>query len=340
MAWDPINETELTPGYPVLKHMRQAWNSIMWLFGQIGTLATGAVQNGSFEINSDGNQIPDGWTWTASPGGSIALDMTTPAHGATAVKITHPGGSGNGGGTLKSDYITCSELIPLYLGWIHWASAAGMKNRVSIEYYTKAKAAISTALLYESTINPTDPTYIFGGFTPVSGARYYKIIIEGGATDTNVAGSAYFDHLHPAEFAEYIRWQSVPCGTISEVSRSTASWADVGSVSLFLPRTGNLPKLIYTALDIAYVPGYSLPEGATPGSVRLRIGSSYSAEIGLSNDTYISTGTTVTTSESSTGVVTLYIQIKSGDAGMDGPVPVRARKPATSYSAVTPVTNF
>ncbi len=196
MAFSALTAAEVTAG--------AAWTDTTcqkikddfdYLYGLVGTLSSIGVANGSFEIDSDADGVPDNWVKALYAGGAFAMSTTAPDHGLTHIKFTHPGGASNGGGSLTSDYIECSELITYTLKFIHWASAAGMKNKVQIAYYTKAKVAISTLDLYNSTANPTSPTVFMRSFTPAATARYFKIILVGGFTDTDVSGSAYFDDL-------------------------------------------------------------------------------------------------------------------------------------------------
>jgi hypothetical protein len=156
------------------------------------------IINGSFELDSDADGQPDNWTCEEYAGGTIALETTDPAHGAKALKFIHPGGASNGGGYADTDYIEISELTVLAIGFIHWATAAGMKNKVQARYFTKAKIELSPGSpvdIYNSTSNPTSETAFIYSFTPPATARYMKVRLIGGYTDTDVAGTAYFDDV-------------------------------------------------------------------------------------------------------------------------------------------------
>lgn len=269
MAWDPINEAELTPGGAILKHMRQAWNCLKFLFGQIGTIASTGVQNGSFEVDSDGNGQPDNWTLSTYLGGAGTLVTDAPAHGAKALRLTHPGGAGNGGGYYESDYVICSSLIKAFHGFVHWASAAGMHNKVVVRYFDKAKVYLSSADLYDSTDNPTTPTYFIVAFQPPANARYYKLQLIGGHSDTDVAGAAYFDGVGPVGMELFSpRYASA---TIDEVSSSEAGYLDVASITFRSTHLG-LPARVYLPAEGSQV------TGAAEGLMRFRCGSNYSNE--------------------------------------------------------------
>ena len=269
MAWDPIDSAQLNPGFPVLPHMRKAWNSLLWLYGQIGTLSANGVQNGSFEIDSSLDGLPDNWTFAAYPGGSGAISASVPAHGAYAMGMTHPGGTGNGGGTLESDYNLCSELLTQYLGFIHWATASGMHNQVQIRYFDKAKAYISAETVYDSVSNPTAATYFIAGFTPPATARFFKVKLIGGNSDTDVAGTAYFDGLQPAGFE--LLDAHITAGACAETNNyAGTSWYDGTSMTIS-PWLCNLP------IAVTFT-GYGKSAYGTNG-LRFRIGTNYSNEV-------------------------------------------------------------
>jgi len=175
--------------------LRKIKDDLDYLYGLIGSgTGSSGVPNGSFEIDSDGDGVPDSWTKNLYPGGTFGINTTWTGQGAAAIAFTHPGGAGNGGGYLTSDYIECSELISYPIGFITWASAAGMKNKVQIQYYDQDKIGIGVAVdAYNSTSNPTSQTLFEEFFTPPADSRFLKIILIGGYTDTDVAGAAYFD---------------------------------------------------------------------------------------------------------------------------------------------------
>ena len=233
MAWDPIDESELRPGFAILNHMRQLWNSAKWLYGQIGTLATSQVQNGSFEVDSNDDGQPDNWTLNTYPGGSGAIVTDVPAHGIKAIRLVHPGGAGNGGGYYESDYCICSQLQRTVLNFIHWSSVAGMHNLVQVRFFDKDKVYISTSVLYSSTANPTSATYFVTSFIPPANARYYKVDLVGGDSATNVAGTAYFDGVGVAGLEATAAW-STPI-TIGSASTGEVNWTDAGSATFQVP---------------------------------------------------------------------------------------------------------
>ncbi len=156
------------------------------------SLVSGTIPNGSFEVDSDNDGVPDNWTFSPYSGGSLAYDTTTPSHGAKAIRITQT--TASGGGLLDSDYIPCSEHCYVNIRAMHKASAAGMDNRIQLSYYSATKSYISTVSAYASTANPTSWTEIIATLLPVANARFLKVRIVGGSPGATT-GIAYWDNL-------------------------------------------------------------------------------------------------------------------------------------------------
>jgi len=158
------------------------------------------IPNDSFEIDSDADGIPDNWDLSLFPGGTAGFETTNPAYGARSYKFVHPGGEGNGGGSLTSDYVLISPSEIYGLFFIHWASVAGIKNTVVAMYFDKDKSSLSQQTLYNSTANPTSPILLSSPHLVIPAtARFLRIIVTGGASEVDVAGIAYFDYVHLKE---------------------------------------------------------------------------------------------------------------------------------------------
>lgn len=224
MGYEAITVDEIAVGQPIRPAMVKAKNNFEYLYGQTGGPPK-LPSNGSFEMDTDEDGIPDNWTRSLYPGGVGGLETATPAHGSSAAYFTHPGGAENGGGYLESDYMECSSVETYWLYFIHWATAAGMKNIVRIVYYTAAKAAISTEDVYSSTSNPTSATLFCDTFIPPATARFMKIQTIGGYTDTNVAGTAYFDGLWliPAPYSGMILEAMYGASSVDQTALKTTT---------------------------------------------------------------------------------------------------------------------
>lgn len=304
MSWDPIDDAELNPGYNILKHMRKVWNSLQYLYGTIGTLGTDSVLNGSFEIDGDSDGVPDNWTKTLYPGGSFYLDSSNNVHGTQCIKIVHPGGSGNGGGYAESDYRMISPARLEVVSWIHWCTAASMKNMVQARYYTSAKTYISDETLYSSTVNPTSARMFSSALTIPSDARFVKYRLIGGYTDTDVAGTAYFDAVSDGLKLDIFK-DLKPSITFGSQTSGSGGWEDKSSVT-FLAHLNNLP------LTLSFPA--SVTGSAGTGVMRFKVGSVYSNEVQAVSSTVTNTFTLVLPS-SAAMQITLTMQLKAPDGG-------------------------
>jgi hypothetical protein len=204
MALDIPSAESIEPGKAETTTLwNQVRDSLLFLSGAVGGSLANDIFNGDFELDSDTDGVPDFWSKTDNhgttyPGGTVAFETTSPISGAQSMKFVHPGGAGNGGGLLESDYYECSENASFKLSWIHYSSAAGMKNQVIVYWYDKDQVALGgtpSTTIYSSTANPTSAKEFSGICNPPSGAKYYTIGLVGGFTDTDVAGTAYFDSV-------------------------------------------------------------------------------------------------------------------------------------------------
>lgn len=159
---------------------------------------TPKLVNGSFEVDSDSDDVPDGWTETLYTGGSATIDTTNYASGQQSYKITTPGGAGNGGGYLQTtDFIEVRQNAPLVVFW-QMKSTANINNQVVVYWYKAdqtASATASTTLYTESTNNPTGWTRMHASANPPSDAYYCKLRLVGGHTSVTNAGDCWFDDV-------------------------------------------------------------------------------------------------------------------------------------------------
>jgi hypothetical protein len=277
MAFTSISQAEIAAGQPVTQAlMQKVKDNDDYLYSQLGAGGggEGGIQNGSFEIDADADGVPDGWTKNLYPAGGGAIETASPAHGANAYKFVQQAGPGNGGGYLDmNDYLPCAPLIPLAFSWLHYATAAGMHNLVQVRWFDKAKVYLSTSDVYNSTSNPTSWGRITRPATPLSSARFWKLRIVGGYTDTDIAGTAYFDGM---EVSTPLSISICEGGSIAEIDDNVCdgNFHDRGSMTLYFPTmTANS---VVRVTVMAYLKG-----GANPdlyASQRFRVGSFYSGQ--------------------------------------------------------------
>ena len=249
MSFDPPTESECDVGRagssPWALKVR---DSLLALHST--SASTSKVPNGSFEIDSDSDGIPDLWDKDLYPGGSFSLqdaDDDTSIHGAACVKFTHPGGASNGGGNLTSDYMEVQEGRDLIVGWSIKVSATGAKNQVVVRYFDEDKVDLSADdTIYSSTSGPTSWTAVSVVSTPPANARYCKIKLIGGFTDTDPGASrdTYFDDIWLKE--------DEPLNVVSgdyffhpAYRGSTQSTSYTKTIEFYMPRSGTINAVLY-----------------------------------------------------------------------------------------------
>jgi hypothetical protein len=165
------------------------------------------IDNGSFELDTDGDGVPDGWMVTTYTGGTVDTDRydagTNPSpdvlHGEAALRFVSPGGAGNGGGYAdQADYFEVAEGEDLDVAFWIKASAAGVHNQVDVRWFTSAQAAHGTpqtTVYDEAAANPTGWTEMRYRVTPPSGARFAKVRLYGCIDDDATAGTTRYDRV-------------------------------------------------------------------------------------------------------------------------------------------------
>jgi hypothetical protein len=199
MGYQAISDNEVAIGKPAgLMLFKKIKNNIEYLYDQIGSAGTGgAIPNGSFEVDSDNNGYPDNWTWGGYNGGTLDLVTVDGGAGSRSVKITHPGGNGNGGGTLESDYLSCAAGDIRSFSLLHWAHD-GLRNKVAAHFFDAVKKPLSEGyeqILFDTVYSPPTPERLILPFVPPAGAHFFKVLLYGGVPDEAQAGEVYFDDV-------------------------------------------------------------------------------------------------------------------------------------------------
>lgn len=193
MPPNAITDAETAVGQPLSQPlMRKIKDWVEFFFGQSSSVVD--FPNNNFEIDSDANGQPDLWTVATHAGGTVELDTTTPIEGSSSLKMIHPGGGSQGGGTALSDFIPVSPDSVNNFSFLLKSTAAGVKINVTVKYYDKDKTTINEdSVIYTSTANPTSATEIIITDTAPGTALFCAIELEGGDTDTDVAATMHFD---------------------------------------------------------------------------------------------------------------------------------------------------
>jgi hypothetical protein len=151
------------------------------------------VINGDFNIDSDGDAIPDGWIFTPHSNGHIGRTATS-IKGPYAVYMSSPGGNFGGGLCESKDFIPASENGVYNLKWWMLASIATMRNQVEILFYDEDLNGFDSEIIFdEYTSNPIDDwTLVARSFTAPAGTRFMKVKINGGVVGHEIGGTVYF----------------------------------------------------------------------------------------------------------------------------------------------------
>ncbi len=153
----------------------------------------GLVPNGSFELDSNSDGVPDGWTLASDPGSSNALDNTQSTSGSQSFRFTS---TGTGGGSLTTtDFFPVNDTEQLRVNVDLFSSLATVLNIVRVEWYDVSQVSISNSDIYSSTANPTVWTTQNLFATPPVGARFAKLRLIGIDPSVLLSGNTYFDNV-------------------------------------------------------------------------------------------------------------------------------------------------
>lgn len=256
--------------------------------------SSGLVPNGSFEIDSNVDDIPDGWTLTSETGSDNEIDSTESTDGANCFRFTS---TGNGGGSLTTtDFFPVNEVSPLRVSFDIRSTVAGVNNIVRVEWYDVSQVSISNTDVYDSVSNPTTFTNNLLDATPPANARYAKLKLIGIDPGVAISGSTYFDRV--AVF--YNLNQEIA------FTRETAV-ATTGAASFDFTDIPSGVKKITVAFDQVSTDGTS--------SILISIGDSGGIENANYDHhvTYVSGSSTVNNSGNSTGFLVAFPAIATSE---------------------------
>lgn len=269
--FEPIEPAQIEVLQPVTAALwRKVRNSFNWLYGVVGTLAGEGAQNGFFEIDSDADGVPDGWTSSLYPGGSLSLNTTAQPHGSQCVRINHPGGSGNGGGYLESDYMPVAWFMGHFIQfWLYVAE--DVLVRVVFRWFDSDKVIISDSEPFARAV-ASNGMFLAGAAAPVD-ARFCKVRLIGGDSALTVAGSVFFDMV---SFNRVVLPPWVP-GVTATMTAATGGGTPEDTVSTtFNPGVAGVPVRLRFTGQISGLSGVVY--------LRCRVGDNYSNSITLTGD--------------------------------------------------------
>ena len=294
MPYDPLLAAEIASGKPLTSAMlTKIADNFAFLYSQLGSVAMVDVPNGNFEIDADGDGLPDSWTRYLYAGGAGGRTTATQISGTACLSMTHPGGAGNGGAYFESDYVPCNGGVGNYpyipLTWWHWATAAGMHNEVQILWFDADQVILgSPTIIYDSLANPTTPAFFALAAVPPSGARFFKVRLVGGNSDTDAAGTAYFDAVALRPGMEIYTPGTQRIASVASAALGTGAVAKVAEIA-----AGKFGQLtVYFELAATTSSGDSCTgaiyvNGVQVGTTRTMTGLT---TVGWSEDIYVAAG--------------------------------------------------
>jgi hypothetical protein len=155
--------------------------------------------NGDFELDSNGDGIPDNWTVNELTNATIAIDKVNPSEGLNCVKMLS---GGNGGGTITSPRFNVTTGHGFTVMFDILSSHADTLNTVIANYYDKAGTYIDSRTIYTNgTTNRTTDWEHFRLFSfpsIIGGEVSAELVFTGidAASTTKTAGAfTNFDNI-------------------------------------------------------------------------------------------------------------------------------------------------
>ena len=159
-----------------------------------GGTGSGLVPNGSFEIDTDANDEPDGWTRTDEAGSNNFIDTLNSSDGLQSMRFESTGSGG--GNIVTDDFIAVNDVDDLSVDFDLFSSVANVRNIVRVEWFDVSQVPISNTDVFDnSASNPLTFTRQNTTATPPAGARFAKIRLIGCDPSIATVGSTNFDRL-------------------------------------------------------------------------------------------------------------------------------------------------
>lgn len=347
MAFNSVPQGWIAVGKALVQSLFQRMkDDLDWLYSGIGGLAAANVPNGSMEIDGDADNVPDNWDRNLYPAGNgvlVSADGTVGGgDGAKIFKFSRLDGTSDptrGGGDLTSDYLECSFVELIHLGVLFRSTAAAVRNRVLIKFYGHDKVEIASQwlytngtgrLLWESTANPTTWTWlrILNVGVPI-GARFYKVVLVGGAPDATFLDAAdiYFDRVKttPSAMGHATLAETIDRGETSAGGNFLYQDIAGSAYNITIPPYVKWLKILGDVKTNAMDPAAA--------KIRFRIGANYSSVVQGDGVNYV-TGTMVLNVSALAGPQTVQLQWEHNPAAPSDTIWMRL--PATHLKYYEP----
>ena len=197
------------------------------------------VPNGSFELDPNVTAQPTGWGFAPFTGGSGVTTYNDSSHGSFSYRVIHPGGAGNGGGTLTLMPNSVTYPVPLpcsisqafTLRFDTKATLPGIRTKVILRWFDGSGTQIGTDITAKD-INGSYPAswYTYSiDLVPVtapSPARFFQVAFVLGDTSVDPGASTYvyLDHV--------VLIPRVPFKNHAVMAVGTSTWTVPAGVTL------------------------------------------------------------------------------------------------------------
>ena len=267
MPFTTISTLSLQPGKPITTDLLNAYyDRDEFLNGELGNVPSLGLNNFSFEVGGDGDTAITGWDVTLHAGGAAAITTSTASHGSKSLKVTHPGGAGNGGALVESDFfpITTNNGYTLFPEFSHDNGTTGLSTYANIhwsmKYYDRNQTLLSTELLRNTILSSIHPAnqwnHPFGldlfKLSPPSSSKFVKVLMNIGTTinDPGTVVNIFVDNVFLQKQTE-----SVFLKTATATINGAISTVDP-VVNIALARFSFFPN-IYTRLGHVFLQSFS-----------------------------------------------------------------------------------
>jgi len=204
--------------------------------------------NGSFEVDSNNDGIPDDWDITIIPTGSVAIDSTTRIAGTSSLQFISAGAGA--GDAVSEVFFEINELRGIRVLFSLISSIATIRNLVEVIWYDSNQLQISTSIAYDnSTTNDLVWTDNVSQLTPPPAATFAKIRLSGAHPSSSVPGSAWMDNV-------VVTSTLVASSAVEPMIKAVAAPRETGAITA---ATANNPVAItqiahgYSAGDLVYI---------------------------------------------------------------------------------------
>lgn len=203
----PLEGGEILPNALLLLTWRTAANAFELLNpapASANLTPVNRLINGSFEVDSDADGIPDGWDFDVNggtPGGATGtISTSTVGHGANSFSIN---GAANTSGALVmqemqpckgNDTYADGELMLLSF----WQQTSNVLNDdvIEVEWFDKDGASLGASTIWSWNTAAAANTWkqFYAPMVPLTGARFFQLSIIGNSTGGGT-GISYYDGL-------------------------------------------------------------------------------------------------------------------------------------------------